>query len=207
MREALKGGGDCPANDEIPIGWCLVKDGRDIGADIMRAEWAAAGGHGCGNHEPRGNQRENTGACWIRRLSIEPCVMCKATGPARIPPGDLRATNQSSVEQVVSTTFWQMNASTHRVEVETGILKQNVQPSCRPSSAKVEKTLSPSMSAPHSKNPSDAHRGSQWPDPDWGGFLVKGDALKSSNIIFSSFRYVQPSKPICTWVHCLLVTA
>ena len=27
--------------------------------------------------------------------------------------------------------------------------------------------------SPIQKNPSDAHRESQWPDPDWGGFLCK----------------------------------
>ena len=50
MREALKEAEIALANDEIPIGCVLVKDGQIIGRGHN------AGGHACGNHGDREGQ-------------------------------------------------------------------------------------------------------------------------------------------------------
>ena len=56
MREALKEAEIALANDEIPIGCVLVKDGQIIGRGHNAREEAAAGGHACGNHGDREGQ-------------------------------------------------------------------------------------------------------------------------------------------------------
>ena len=56
MREALKEAEIALANDEIPIGCVLVKDGQIIGRGHNARGGAAAGGHACGNHGDRGSQ-------------------------------------------------------------------------------------------------------------------------------------------------------
>ena len=116
MREALKEAEIALANDEIPIGCVLVKDGQIIGrGHNAREELQRAVMHAEIMAIEEANQREESWRLLDTLhffVTIEPCVMCSgAIGLARIPQVIYGATNQSLVEQVVSTTFWQMNAS------------------------------------------------------------------------------------------------
>ena len=116
MREALKEAEIALANDEIPIGCVLVKDGQIIGrGHNAREELQRAVMHAEIMAIEEANQRENSWRLLDTTLfvTIEPCVMCSgAIGLARIPKVIYGAKPiRSSVEQVVSTTFWQMNAS------------------------------------------------------------------------------------------------
>ena len=158
MREALKEAEIALANDEIPIGCVLVKDGQIIGrGHNAREELQRAVMHAEIMAIEKANQRENSWRLLDTTLfvTIEPCVMCSgAIGLARIPQVIYGATNQKfggagSLYDIL--TDERLN---HRVEVETGIWKQNVQPSCRPSSAKVgnEKNKPSSQPRPKHKN-------------------------------------------------------
>ena len=115
MREALKEAEIALANDEIPIGCVLVKDGQIIGrGHNAREELQRAVMHAEIMAIEEANQRENSwrllDTTLLSRLS--PVVMCSgAIGLARIPQVIYGRPIRSSVEQVVSTTFWQMNAS------------------------------------------------------------------------------------------------
>ena len=110
MREALKEAEIALANDEIPIGCVLVKDGQIIGR-----------GH---------NAREELQRAVMRLLdttlfvTIEPCVMCSgAIGLARIPQVIYGATNQKFGGAGSLYDILADERLNHRVEVETGILE------------------------------------------------------------------------------------
>ena len=101
MREALKEAEIALANDEIPIGCVLVKDGQIIGrGHNAREELQRAVMHAEIMAIEKANQRENSWRLLDTTLfvTIEPCVMCSgAIGLARIPQVIYGATNQKFV--------------------------------------------------------------------------------------------------------------
>lgn len=128
MREALKEAEIALANDEIPIGCVLVKDGQIIGrGHNAREELQRAVMHAEIMAIEEANQRENSWRLLDTTLfvTIEPCVMCSgAIGLARIPQVIYGATNQKfgaggSLYDIL--TDEQLN---HRVEVESGLLEE-----------------------------------------------------------------------------------
>ena len=128
MREALKEAGIALANDEIPIGCVLVKDGQIIGrGHNAREELQRAVMHAEIMAIEEANQRENSWRLLDTTLfvTIEPCVMCSgAIGLARIPQVIYGATNQKfgaggSLYDIL--TDERLN---HRVEVESGLLEE-----------------------------------------------------------------------------------
>lgn len=128
MREALKEAEIALANDEIPIGCVLVKDGQIIGrGHNAREELQRAVMHAEIMAIEKANQRENSWRLLDTTLfvTIEPCVMCSgAIGLARIPQVIYGATNQKfgaggSLYDIL--TDERLN---HRVEVESGLLEE-----------------------------------------------------------------------------------
>lgn len=128
MREALKEAEIALANDEIPIGCVLVKDGQIIGrGHNAREELQRAVMHAEIMALEEANQRENSWRLLDTTLfvTIEPCVMCSgAIGLARIPKVIYGAKNQKfgaggSLYDIL--TDERLN---HRVEVESGLLEE-----------------------------------------------------------------------------------
>lgn len=128
MREALKEAEIALANDEIPIGCVLVKDGQIIGrGHNAREELQRAVMHAEIMAIEEANQRENSWRLLDTTLfvTIEPCVMCSgAIGLARIPKVIYGAKNQKfggagSLYDIL--TDERLN---HRVEVESGLLEE-----------------------------------------------------------------------------------
>ena len=128
MREALKEAEIALANDEIPIGCVLVKDGQIIGrGHNAREELQRAVMHAEIMAIEEANQRENSWRLLDTTLFVtsEPCVMCSgAIGLARIPQVIYGATNQKfgaggSLYDIL--TDERLN---HRVEVESGLLEE-----------------------------------------------------------------------------------
>ena len=119
MREALKEAEIALANDEIPIGCVLVKDGQIIGrGHNAREELQRAVMHAEIMAIEEANQRENS---W--RL-LDTCVMCSgAIGLARIPQVIYGATNQKFGGAGSLYDILADERLNHRVEVETGILE------------------------------------------------------------------------------------
>ncbi len=89
MREALKEAEIALANDEIPIGCVIVKDGKIIGrGHNAREELQRAIMHAEVMAIEKANQHEHSWRLLDTTLfvTIEPCVMCSgAIGLARIP--------------------------------------------------------------------------------------------------------------------------
>ena len=150
MREALKEAEIALANDEIPIGCVLVKDGQIIGrGHNAREELQRAVMHAEIMAIEEANQRENSWRLLDTTLfvTIEPCVMCSgAIGLARIPQVIYGATNQKFGG---AGSLYDILAD-ERLKQESW--KQNVQPSCRPSSAKVENEKNKPNSQPRPKH-------------------------------------------------------
>ena len=128
MREALKEAEIALANDEIPIGCVLVKDGQIIGrGHNAREELQRAVMHAEVMAIEEANQQENSWRLLDTTLfvTIEPCVMCSgAIGLARIPKVIYGAQNQKfgaggSLYDIL--TDERLN---HRVEVESGLLEE-----------------------------------------------------------------------------------
>ena len=128
MREALKEAEIALANDEIPIGCILVKDGQIIGrGHNAREELQRAVMHAEVMAIEEANQQENSWRLLDTTLfvTIEPCVMCSgAIGLARIPKVIYGAKNQKvgaggSLYDIL--TDERLN---HRVEVESGLLEE-----------------------------------------------------------------------------------
>ncbi|WP_270299991.1 tRNA adenosine(34) deaminase TadA [Streptococcus parasanguinis] len=128
MREALKEAEIALANDEIPIGCVLVKDGQIIGrGHNAREELQRAVMHAEIMAIEEANQRENSWRLLDTTLfvTIEPCVMCSgAIGLARIPKVIYGAKNKKfgaggSLYDIL--TDERLN---HRVEVESGLLEE-----------------------------------------------------------------------------------
>lgn len=127
MREALKEAEIALANDEIPIGCVIVKDGKIIGrghnareelqravmhAEVMAIEEANA-------HEKSWRLLDTT-----LFVTIEPCVMCSgAIGLARIPQVIYGAKNQKFGAAGSLYDILTDERLNHRVELESGILE------------------------------------------------------------------------------------
>ena len=127
MREALKEAEIALANDEIPIGCVIVKDGKVIGrghnareelqravmhAEVMAIEEANA-------HEKSWRLLDTT-----LFVTIEPCVMCSgAIGLARIPWVIYGAKNQKFGAAGSLYDILTDERLNHRVELESGILE------------------------------------------------------------------------------------
>ena len=126
MREALKEAEIALANDEIPIGCVLVKDGQIIGrGHNAREELQRAVMHAEIMAIEEANQRENSWRLLDTTLfvTIEPCVMCSgAIGLARIPKVIYGAKNQKFGGAGSLYDILADERLNHRVEVETGIL-------------------------------------------------------------------------------------
>ena len=127
MLEALKEAEIALANDEIPIGCVIVKDGKIIGrghnareelqravmhAEVMAIEEANA-------HEKSWRLLDTT-----LFVTIEPCVMCSgAIGLARIPWVIYGAKNQKFGAAGSLYDILTDERLNHRVELESGILE------------------------------------------------------------------------------------
>ena len=127
MREALKEAEIALANDEIPIGCVIVKDGKIIGrghnareelqravmhAEVMAIEEANA-------HEKSWRLLDTT-----LFVTIEPCVMCSgAIGLARIPQVIYGAKNQKFGAAGSLYDILTDERLNHRVDLESGILE------------------------------------------------------------------------------------
>ena len=127
MREALKEAEIALANDEIPIGCVIVKDGKIIGrghnareelqravmhAEVMAIEEANA-------HEKSWRLLDTT-----LLVTIEPCVMYTgAIGLARIPWVIYGAKNQKFGAAGSLYDILTDERLNHRVELESGILE------------------------------------------------------------------------------------
>mgnify|MGYP001008192909 FL=1 len=127
MLEALKEAEIALANDEIPIGCVIVKDGKVIGrghnareelqravmhAEIMAIEEANA-------YEKNWRLLDTT-----LFVTIEPCVMCSgAIGLARIPQVIYGAKNQKFGAAGSLYDILTDERLNHRVELENGILE------------------------------------------------------------------------------------
>ena len=127
MREALKEAEIALANDEIPIGCVIVKDGKIIGrghnareelqravmhAEVMAIEEANA-------HEKSWRLLDTT-----LFVTIEPCVMCSgAIGLSRIPWVIYGAKNQKFGAAGSLYDILTDERLNHRVELESGILE------------------------------------------------------------------------------------
>lgn len=127
MRGALKEAEIALANDEIPIGCVIVKDGKIIGrghnareelqravmhAEVMAIEEANA-------HEKSWRLLDTT-----LFVTIEPCVMCSgAIGLARIPWVIYGAKNQKFGAAGSLYDILTDERLNHRVELESGILE------------------------------------------------------------------------------------
>ncbi|MFC3932846.1 tRNA adenosine(34) deaminase TadA [Streptococcus dentapri] len=129
MAQALKEAQKSLAKEEIPIGCVIVKDKEIIGcghnareelnqaimhAEIMAIEEA---------NTKMGNWRLPDTALFV---TIEPCVMCSgAIGLARIPQVIYGANNQKFGAAGSLYNILRDERLNHRVEVETGILKED----------------------------------------------------------------------------------
>ena len=127
MLEALKEAEIALANDEIPIGCVIVKDGKIIGrghnaleelqravmhAEVMAIEEANA-------YEKSWRLLDTT-----LFVTIEPCVMCSgAIGLARIPQVIYGAKNQKFGAAGSLYDILTDERLNHRVELESGILE------------------------------------------------------------------------------------
>lgn len=127
MREALKEAKIALANDEIPIGCVIVKDGEIIGRGhnareelqraVMHAEVMAI--ENANAHEKSWRLLDTT-----LFVTIEPCVMCSgAIGLARIPQVIYGAKNQKFGAAGSLYDILTDERLNHRVELESGILK------------------------------------------------------------------------------------
>ena len=128
MREALKEAEIALANDEIPIGCVLVKDGQIIGrGHNAREELQRAVMHAEIMAIEEANQQENSWRLLDTTLfvTIEPCVMCSgAIGLARIPKVIYGAKNQKCGAGGSLYDILTDERLNHRVEVESGLLEE-----------------------------------------------------------------------------------
>lgn len=127
MREALKEAEIALANDEIPIGCVIVKDGKVIGrGHNAREELQRAVMHAEVMAIEKANQHEHSWRLLDTTLfvTIEPCVMCSgAIGLARIPQVIYGAKNPKFGAAGSLYDILTDERLNHRVELETGILE------------------------------------------------------------------------------------
>lgn len=127
MREALKEAEIALANDEIPIGCVIVKDGKIIGrGHNVREELQRAVMHAEVMAIEEANAHEKSWRLLDTTLfvTIEPCVMCSgAIGLARIPWVIYGAKNQKFGAAGSLYDILTDERLNHRVELESGILE------------------------------------------------------------------------------------
>ena len=127
MREALKEAEIALANDEIPIGCVIVKDGEIIGrGHNAREELQRAVMHAEVMAIEEANAYEKSWRLLDTTLfvTIEPCVMCSgAIGLARIPWVIYGAKNQKFGAAGSLYDILTDERLNHRVELESGILE------------------------------------------------------------------------------------
>lgn len=127
MREALKEAEIALANDEIPIGCVIVKDGKIIGrGHNAREELQRAVMHAEVMAIEEANAYEKSWRLLDTTLfvTIEPCVMCSgAIGLARIPQVIYGAKNQKFGAAGSLYDILTDERLNHRVELESGILE------------------------------------------------------------------------------------
>ena len=127
MLEALKEAVIALANDEIPIGCVIVKDGKIIGrGHNAREELQRAVMHAEVMAIEEANAYEKSWRLLDTTLfvTIEPCVMCSgAIGLARIPQVIYGAKNQKFGAAGSLYDILTDERLNHRVELESGILE------------------------------------------------------------------------------------
>ena len=127
MLEALKEAEIALANDEIPIGCVIVKDGKIIGrGHNAREELQRAVMHAVVMAIEEANAYEKSWRLLDTTLfvTIEPCVMCSgAIGLARIPQVIYGAKNQKFGAAGSLYDILTDERLNHRVELENGILE------------------------------------------------------------------------------------
>lgn len=127
MLEALKEAEIALANDEIPIGCVIVKDGKIIGrGHNAREELQRAVMHAEVMAIEEANAYEKSWRLLDTTLfvTIEPCVMCSgAIGLARIPQVIYGAKNQKFGAAGSLYDILTDERLNHRVELENGILE------------------------------------------------------------------------------------
>ena len=127
MWEALKEAKIALANDEIPIGCVIVKDGKVIGrGHNAREELQRAVMHAEVMAIEKANAHEKSWRLLDTTLfvTIEPCVMCSgAIGLARIPQVIYGAKNQKFGAAGSLYDILTDERLNHRVELESGILE------------------------------------------------------------------------------------
>ena len=127
MLEALKEAEIALANDEIPIGCVIVKDGKVIGrGHNAREELQRAVRHAEVMAIEEANAYEKSWRLLDTTLfvTIEPCVMCSgAIGLARIPQVIYGAKNQKFGAAGSLYDILTDERLNHRVELENGILE------------------------------------------------------------------------------------
>ena len=127
MLEALKEAEIALANDEIPIGCVIVKDGKVIGrGHNAREELQRAVMHAEVMAIEEANAYEKSWRLLDTTLfvTIEPCVMCSgAIGLARIPQVIYGAKNQKFGAAGSLYDILTDERLNHRVELENGILE------------------------------------------------------------------------------------
>lgn len=127
MLEALKEAEIALANDEIPIGCVIVKDGEIIGrGHNAREELQRAVMHAEVMAIEEANAYEKSWRLLDTTLfvTIEPCVMCSgAIGLARIPQVIYGAKNQKFGAAGSLYDILTDERLNHRVELENGILE------------------------------------------------------------------------------------
>ena len=127
MLEALKEAEIALANDEIPIGCVIVKDGKVIGrGHNAREELQRAVMHAEVMAIEEANAYEKNWRLLDTTLfvTIEPCVMCSgAIGLARIPQVIYGAKNQKFGAAGSLYDILTDERLNHRVDLESGILE------------------------------------------------------------------------------------
>ena len=127
MLEALKEAEIALANDEIPIGCVIVKDGKIIGrGHNAREELQRAVMHAEVMAIEEANAYEKSWRLLDTTLfvTIEPCVMCSgAIGLARIPQVIYGAKNQKFGAAGSLYDILTDERLNHRVDLENGILE------------------------------------------------------------------------------------
>lgn len=127
MQQALLEAHKAAANEEVPIGVVIVREGKIIARGFNRRELDGRATHHAeicaieAANEAVGNWRLLDCALFV---TIEPCVMCAgAIGLARIPQVYFGATNLKFGAAVSLYQILEDKRLNHRVTVESGILE------------------------------------------------------------------------------------
>jgi tRNA(adenine34) deaminase len=127
MQQALLEAHKAAANEEVPIGVVIVREGEIIARGFNRRELDGRATHHAeicaieAANEAVGNWRLLDCALFV---TIEPCVMCAgAIGLARIPQVYFGATNPKFGAAVSLYQILEDKRLNHRVTVESGILE------------------------------------------------------------------------------------